>query len=35
LGLEKLPAVIKLTPKQWSYLDYPYLPKMKVFNEQH
>lgn len=33
LGLERLPAAINSTPnKFWSYLDYPYLPNMKVFN---
>jgi hypothetical protein len=32
LGLEKLPAAINSTPQAWSYKDYPYLPKMKVFN---
>jgi dTDP-4-amino-4,6-dideoxygalactose transaminase len=32
LGLEKMPEACRTVPKKWSYLDYPYLPNMKVFN---
>ena len=36
LGLEKLSVAVNTAPqRRWSYLDYPYLPHMKVFNEQH
>lgn len=31
LGLEKLPIAISTEPKLWSYQNYPYLPKMSVF----
>lgn len=32
LGLQKFPEVANNTPRAWTYLDYPDLSKMKVFN---
>lgn len=32
-GLDKLPAAIKATPRQWKVTDWPDLSKMKVFNQ--
>ena len=34
LGIEKLPSAIQSNPKLWSYNNYPYLPKMKIFNDK-
>jgi dTDP-4-amino-4,6-dideoxygalactose transaminase len=31
LGLDRIDAAINSSAKQWNYLDYPYLPNMKVF----
>lgn len=33
LGMEKLEKVKNETSKKWSYLDYPYLPSMLIFNK--
>lgn len=33
LGLDKLPAAIKNTPKQWVVTDWPDLTQMKIFNK--
>ena len=33
LGLEKLPAAIKTTPKQWTVNDWPDLTKMSIFKK--
>jgi dTDP-4-amino-4,6-dideoxygalactose transaminase len=33
MGIEKLELIKKLPPKKWSYLDYPDLKKMLVFNK--
>jgi dTDP-4-amino-4,6-dideoxygalactose transaminase len=30
-GLDKINSVCNITPRIWSYQDYPYLPDMKVF----
>lgn len=36
LGIERFKEVVKVTPKRWSYLNYPNLSNMKVFNHvQH
>jgi dTDP-4-amino-4,6-dideoxygalactose transaminase len=32
LGLQKIKEAIDTAPRNWSYKDYPFLPKMKVFN---
>jgi dTDP-4-amino-4,6-dideoxygalactose transaminase len=34
LGMAKLPLAIQSNPKLWSYDDYPYLPAMKIFNDE-
>ncbi len=34
LGLSKLDEAIKTPPKIWSYLDYPDLTKMRIFNNE-
>lgn len=31
-GIKKLPEAISKIPKKWNYNDYPFLPKMKVFD---
>ena len=35
LGLEKFPEATIMKTKRWSYADYPYLPKMEIFNEHN
>ena len=32
LGLEKFNQIKNIEAKKWSYLDYPYLPTMEIFN---
>jgi dTDP-4-amino-4,6-dideoxygalactose transaminase len=34
LGMAKLYDAIKTQPRNWSHIDYPFLPSMKVFNDQ-
>lgn len=34
VGLEKFNEVSNTIPKTWSYLNYPYLPKMRVFKNK-
>lgn len=34
LGMAKLHDAIKTQPRKWSHVDYPFLPNMKVFNDQ-
>jgi hypothetical protein len=34
LGLDKLPAAITNTPRQWVVTDWPDLTQMKVFNDK-
>jgi dTDP-4-amino-4,6-dideoxygalactose transaminase len=33
LGMAKLYDAIKTQPRKWSYVDYPFLPSMKVFDD--
>jgi len=34
IGIEKMPAAIATNPKKWSYIDYPDLSKMEIFDVQ-
>lgn len=35
MGINKLDAAINTEPKKWTYLDYPHLPDMPVFNHEN